>query len=141
MKVLKKLGLILLVFALLISVAGCENATEKAEIQPTETEKYVAENGERLASNFEKGFSAGENQCKTVIKAKGNEIIFDINLAGFENLDEESKKEVQMALDAMKELLKESFKNIKEEIPSLEKVFFNMNEETGTNMASIEIEY
>lgn len=141
MKLLKKFGLIVFTFIIVFSAAGCKKDAPAPVAEPTETEKFIAENGESLAETFEKGFATSGTDCEATLSAEGNTVTFDINIAGINNLDEDSKKELQSNFELTKEQVKSSFEGVTDEVPGLKKLIFNMNEEDGDKIASVDFDF
>ena len=107
----------------------------------TEVEKFVAEYGEEFISAFESGFIQSGLTGKTVITGRGNDIIVELRIDNVDGVTDEVKAMLQAEYDSQEAELKAQFDGIEEELPSLEKMIFNICEQDGDLLAIIELEF
>lgn len=104
----------------------------------TEVEKWVEENGDELAAAMNAQY--GESAICTV-RAEGNTIIIDMKMLGIDNTPEDQKQMMQSAFDSMIPEFEQAFAGVESELPTLEKITFNVQEEDGDSLASFTIEF
>ena len=130
----KLLAIVLcLVFCLSLVACGGNTASDSAKVA-----KYVNENKEELVSAMESSFSASSAMgCEVDVKAVGNGMVIDVNIAGFNNIPDEQKELLQSTYDAMSSTFDTMLDNLKAEVPEFGYITINVNEEDGDNLATI----
>ena len=130
----KLLAIVLcLVFCLSLVACGGNTASDSAKVA-----KYVNENKEELVSAMESSFSASSAMgCEVDVKAVGNGMVIDVNIAGFNDIPDEQKELLQSTYDAMSSTFDTMLDNLKAEVPEFGYITINVNEEDGDNLATI----
>lgn len=130
----KLLAIILcLVFCLSLVACGGNTASDSAKVA-----KYVNENKEELVSAMESSFSASSAMgCEVDVKAVGNGMVIDVNIAGFNDIPDEQKELLQSTYDAMSSTFDTMLEDLKAEVPEFGYITINVNEEDGDNLATI----
>ena len=130
----KLLAIVLcLVFCLSLVACGGNTASDSAKVA-----KYVNENKEELVSAMESSFSASSAMgCEVDVKAVGNGMVIDVNIAGFNNIPDEQKELLQSTYDAMSSTFDTMLEDLKAEVPEFGYITINVNEEDGDNLATI----
>ena len=130
----KLLAIVLcLVFCLSLVACGGNTGSDSAKVA-----KYVNENKEELVSAMESSFSASSAMgCEVDVKAVGNGMVIDVNIAGFNNIPDEQKELLQSTYDAMSSTFDTMLDNLKAEVPEFGYITINVNEEDGDNLATI----
>lgn len=130
----KLLAIVLcLVFCLSLVACGGNTASDSAKVA-----KYVNENKEELVSAMESSFSASSAMgCEVDVKAVGNGMVIDVNIAGFNDIPDEQKELLQSTYDAMSSTFDTMLEDLKAEVPEFGYITINVNEEDGDNLATI----
>ena len=130
----KLLAIVLcLVFCLSLVACGGNTASDSAKVA-----KYVNENKEELVSAMESSFPASSAMgCEVDVKAVGNGMVIDVNIAGFNDIPDEQKELLQSTYDAMSSTFDTMLDNLKAEVPEFGYITINVNEEDGDNLATI----
>ncbi len=130
----KLLAIVLcLVFCLSLVACGGNTGSDSAKVA-----KYVNENKEELISAMESSFSASSAMgCEVDVKAVGNGMVIDVNIAGFNDIPDEQKELLQSTYDAMSSTFDTMLDNLKAEVPEFGYITINVNEEDGDNLATI----
>ncbi len=125
---MKKLFAIVLVAVLCLSVTACGLIS---------VESYVEANRDQLIETVESSISSSGVDCTADVKAEGNNIIFNVNIKGFNDIPQETKDMLQETYDGMQSTFDASFEQMQEGIPSLESTTWNICEEDGDVMAVV----
>lgn len=130
----KLLAIVLcLVFCLSLVACGGNTASDSDKVA-----KYINENKEELVSAMKSSFSASSAMgCEVDVKAVGNGMVIDINIAGFNNIPDEQKELLQSTYDAMSSTFDTMLDDLKAEVPEFGYITINVNEEDGDNLATI----
>ena len=130
----KLLAIVLcLVFCLSLVACGGNTASDSAKVA-----KYVNENKEELVSAMESSFSASSAMgCEVDVKAVGNGMVIDVNIAGFNDIPDEQKELLQSTYDAMSSTFDTMLEDLKAEVPEFGYITINVNEDDGDNLATI----
>ena len=132
---MKKLLAIVLCLVFCLSLVACGG---NADSDSAKVAKYVNENKEELISAMESSFSASSAMgCEVDVKAVGNGMVIDVNIAGFNNIPDEQKELLQSTYDAMSSTFDTMLDNLKAEVPEFGYITINVNEEDGDNLATI----
>ena len=75
--------------------------------------------------------------CEVDVKAVGNGMVIDVNIAGFDNIPDEQKELLQSTYDAMSSTFETMLDNLQSEVPEFGYITINVNEEDGDNLATI----
>ena len=87
---------------------------------------------------MESSFSASSAMgCEVDVKAVGNGMVIDVNIAGFNDIPDEQKELLQSTYDAMSSTFDTMLDNLKAEVPEFGYITINVNEEDGDNLATI----
>lgn len=144
MKTLKKLGLLMFVFVMMLSFSACGGSDKDVPgttAEKTEVELYVEENGEELIADFESGLKSSGLTCESTVEGKGNEIILTTNIDQLDNLTDDQKEQMQDMFDDMNSEMKAGFSGVEKELPTLERISFNICEKDGDEVADIVIDF
>ena len=130
----KLLAIVLcLVFCLSLVACGGNTASDSAKVA-----KYINENKDELISAMESSFSATSSMgCEVDVKAVGNGMVIDVNIAGFDNVPDEQKELLQSTYDSMSSTFETMLDNLQSEVPEFGYITINVNEEDGDNLATI----
>ena len=132
---MKKLLAIVLCLVFCLSLVACGG---NADSDSAKVAKYVNENKEELVSAMESSFSASSAMgCEVDVKAVGNGMVIDVNIAGFNNIPDEQKELLQSTYDAMSSTFDTMLEDLKAEVPEFGYITINVNEEDGDNLATI----
>lgn len=101
-------------------------------------ESYVESNRDELIETFNSSFSASGYSCETELRAEGNGMIFDVKVDALADLTDDQKALLQETYDGMSSSFDSSFEQMKEGLPSLEYVVWNICEADGDVVAVIE---
>lgn len=101
-------------------------------------ESYVEKNRDELIETFNSSFSSSGYSCETELRAEGNGMIFDVKVDALNDLTQEQKDLLQETYDGMSSTFDSSFEQMKEGLPSLEYVVWNVCEADGDIAAVIE---
>ena len=132
---MKKLLAIVLCLVFCLSLVACGG---NADSDSAKVAKYVNENKEELVSAMESSFSASSAMgCEVDVKAVGNGMVIDVNIAGFNDIPDEQKELLQSTYDAMSSTFDTMLEDLKAEVPEFGYITINVNEEDGDNLATI----
>ena len=107
----------------------------------TSVEAFVENFGSSLEKYVEDcGKEAGFNYNATV-SADGNVITIDANVAEVDNVSAEEKAWMQTFFDSNKNDLKTSMADVKEMVPSLQQIIFNVRDKDGDLIATLDIAF
>lgn len=133
---MKKLSAILLVIVMLLTLVACG----KDEPNPAIV-AYMNKNGDAMISSMEQGFSQSSGMtCKANYEVIGNGIVINLNINELDNVDSETKAQMQTMCDALGGSLKLLLPSMQAEIPELEYFTMNICEVDGEVVASITVE-
>ena len=107
----------------------------------TSVEAFVEHFGSSLEKYVEDcGKEAGFDYNATV-SAEGNTITIDANVMELDNVSAEEKAWMQAFFDSNKNDLKNAMSPVKEMIPSLQQIIFNVREKDGDMIAKLDIAF
>ena len=149
---MKKLLSLLVVVMMAFSLVACSapaTITETPDAGNTATENdpelqaFIDAEGEAFVTAFDESFaeSSGGLTCSSTIAVSGTTVIITCPIDGINDIPEEVKAEMQAVYDETKDLLKEQFQLIKDEVPTLTNVIMSICEEDGDVLASLDIEF
>ncbi len=136
---MKKIIALAMVAVLAVMALVACGGGEPKENNPA-VEKYVKEKGDSLIANFEEGFTSSGMTCETTIKAVGDGIVVETRINGMDNIPEDSKKIMQDTYDAMSPAFEQLLDALKAEEPEIDYIDFNICEEDGDLLATIDID-
>lgn len=118
------------------------NSNESVKDDP-ELVAFIEEQGDDFVSAFEESFqqSSGGMKCNATIEVEGTGLVVECRIKGLNNVPKETKTMLQQTYDAEKETLKEGFVIIKSIVPSFTSVNFNVCEEDGDLLASVDLQF
>ncbi len=99
---------------------------------------YVAKNGKSIARMMEMSFD-GLGECD--VSANGNDIVVNFFISGTNNASAEFKEQIKGVYESLIPQMRESFTPIKNELPELENIIYNVCEEDGDIMCVVKIDF
>ncbi len=143
---MKKLLAIMLAVLMLFALGACGDDSDKfgeGEKTPvTEEEsavaKYVEENKYTLISSMEESFAKSSGMtCTSSINTIGNGFVISININELDNVDSDTKLQMQSAYDSMSGTFDGMLIDLKKEIPEIEYFAIRVCEKDGDLLAEI----
>ena len=123
---------VLMVFALV--ACGSSKNNEKVE-------KYVEENKAELISTMEESFATSSGMtCSSSVEVEGSGFIITIKINELDDVDSDTKEQMQTAYDAMDGTFKDALEMMQSELPELEYFEVEVCEKDGDLIATIHAE-
>jgi len=158
MKIMKNLGLTVLVLVLSLSLAGCgfvhffgalksgkegNDLNAVTAITGTMTaEEFVDEQGDSFLYGLEYGFEKSSGmECDSKMEARGNDLKVWIYLEGIDNVPVSEKRQLQESYNESKDSIREGFSLVETLVPAIDTITLYVCEEDGDILAPIELEY
>ena len=127
---MKKIICVLLTALFVFALVSCSTGNAVKD--------YVMKNGKAIARMMEIGFD-GMGECK--VSSDKNDIVVDFLITGTDNASDEFKEQIKEVYESLIPQMRESFAPIKNELPELENVIYNVCEEDGDVMCTVKIDF
>ena len=146
----KKLICMLMAVIMMASFVACSSEGATKPVSESESgkndaklEAFIENEGQAFIDAFTKSFTQTSDgmKCDTTIEVEGSTLVIDCAVEGMNNISDDVKAQLQDLYDQTGDIIKESFQPIKDAVPSLEAVIFNMREEDGDLLAGVRAEY
>ena len=145
---MKKILCILLALMMCVCLVACNNSEDndapvvENEVQEVEVNEevaqYVEEHGKELTSSLEESFNSSSGlTCTASVTVVASGIVIDVNIGGVDGASDAMKQQMQATYDEQQATFDTILTALQTEIPSLESVQFNVNEEDGDLLAKI----
>lgn len=141
---MKKIIALLLALTLMLSLAAC-SFVSLGENEPAEDKvaqkiaKYVEDNKKELLDSMEASFATSSGMtCTSSIEAEARGFVIQININELDNIDDDTKAQLQSIYDGMNENFVNSLELMQKELPELEYYKVLVCEKDGDILATIE---
>lgn len=134
---------VLMVFTLVACGSKGSDGSGGSSILPTissssKIEKYVQEHKDELISSMESSFATASGMtCESSIRVEGNGFIISIKINEFEDIDADTKSQIQGVYDAMQSTFDAALDQMQMELPELEYYKVEVCEKDGDVLATI----
>lgn len=102
--------------------------------------KFMEDNGAEFTQTMESAIVESTGlECTTKTEVIGNGIVIDINIQGLNDIDDMTKALLQAEYDDMNASFEAELASMQKDLPELEYLTLNVNEEDGDLLAQINV--